>query len=279
MGHDNIAKLASILVKLHKAPSGWLCIHPRLDQTSGGGSKQRRIKLIRSDGSLEVFDRPMVVSELTRDFPKHKICRSDSLYIGQKTPVLSETDTLKLGLNYFLLPSEFFNNDLSFLTIAALKTPQNGGVLVKKTHHQQQHQPFLIQKGAKGERLRIRVSEDFMSELMMEGKKHRENEDEEGEEEEGEGGGRVCTTVKLKKEYVQLVGLRKWKPKLETIRETKAMKATVEKTKKKKKKFPVMKKRYKESSSSSSQTDSSAKRKLQTKFKSKTKKTSVRKIA
>ncbi|KAL1218732.1 hypothetical protein V5N11_028872 [Cardamine amara subsp. amara] len=272
MGHDNIAKFASILVKLHKAPSGWLCIHPRPDRTSGGGSNQsRRIKVVRSDGSLEVYDRPMVVSELTKDFPKHKICRSDSLYIGQKTPVLSETETLKLGLNYFLLPSEFFNNDLSFLNIVALKTPQNGGVLVKKTHQPQQ-QPFLIQKGEKGERLRIRVSEDFMSELMMEGNKNKENEDKEEEE------GRVCTTVKLKKEYVQLVGLRKWKPKLETIRETKAM---VEKTKKKRKKFPVMKKRYKESSSSSSsQTDSSsAKRKLQSKLKSKTKKTILRKLA
>ncbi|KAG7593160.1 hypothetical protein ISN45_Aa01g019780 [Arabidopsis thaliana x Arabidopsis arenosa] len=262
MGHDNITKLASLLVKLHKAPSSWLCLYPRPDRTSNGGG---RIKLVRSDGSLEVYDRPIVVSELTRDFPKHKICRSDLLYIGQKTPVLSETETLKLGLNYFLLPSDFFKNDLSFLTIATLKTPQNGGVLVKKT--QQQPQPFLIQKGEKGERLRIRVSEDFVSELMMEGNKNRVNKEE--EEEEGEG--RVCTTVKLKKDYVQLVGLRKWKPKLETITETKAMKAaTMEKTKKKRKRFTVMKKK--------SQTDSSSKRKLPSKFKSKTKKTVLRKI-
>ncbi|CAL9216523.1 unnamed protein product [Arabidopsis halleri] len=260
MGHDNITKLASLLVKLHRAPSSWLCLHPRPDRTSNGG----RIKLVRSDGSLEVYDRPVVVSELTRDFPKHKICRSDLLYIGQKTPVLSETETLKLGLNYFLLPSDFFKNDLSFLTIATLKTPQNGSVLVKKT--QQQPQPFLIQKGEKGERLRIRVSEDFVSELMMEGKKNRANEEEE-EEEGREGEGRLCTTVKLKKDYVQLVGLRKWKPKLETITETKAMKAA---TKKKRKRFTVMKKK--------SQTDSSSKRKLQSKFKSKTKKTVLRKI-
>ncbi|CAA7015708.1 unnamed protein product [Microthlaspi erraticum] len=269
MGHDNIAKLASLLVKLHRAPSGWLCLHPRLDRSSsrGGGGNQRRIKLVRSDGVSEVYDRPVVVSELTRDFPKHKICRSDLLYIGQKTPVLSETDTLKLGLNYFLLPSDFFSNDLSFLTIAALKSSQNGRVPVRTSHQQ----PFLIQKGEKGERLRIRVSEDFMSELMMDARKTRGEEKE--EEEEAESEGRVCTTVKLKKDYVQLVGLRKWKPKLETITETKAMKATVEK-KMKRKKFPVMKKR----SSKESQTDSCAKRKLQSKFKSsKTKKTIPRK--
>lgn len=255
MGHANIAKLAKLLVKLHKSPSGWLCVHPRSNDVEG---KQRWSKLVRSDGSFEVYERPVVVSELTRDFPMHKICRSDSLYIGQKTPVLSETDTLKLGLNYFLLPLDFFKNDLSFLTIAALKTTQNGVRKSAVTHRQ----PFLIQKGETGEKLRIRVSEDFMSELMMEGRKNRENEEK--EEEEGEGEGRVCTTVKLKKDYVQLVGLRKWKPKLETITETKAMKATVEKKKKKRKRFPVMKK---------NQTDSCSKRKLQSKFiKSKTNK-------
>ncbi|XP_010478183.1 PREDICTED: uncharacterized protein LOC104757155 [Camelina sativa] len=264
MGHDNITKLGSLLVKLHRGPSSWLCLHPRPDRTTNGGG---RIKLVRSDGSLEVYDRPVVVSELTKDFPKHEICRSDLLYIGQKTPVLSETETLKLGLNYLLLPSDFFKNDLSFLTIATLKNPQNGGVMVKKT--QKQPQPFLIQKGEKGERLRIRVSEDFISELMMEGRKNRAIKEEE-EEEEGEG--RVCTTVKLKKDYVQLVGLRKWKPKLETITETKAMKAAaVEKTKKKRKRFTVMKKSH--------QSDSCSKRKLQSKFKSKsTKKTILRKI-
>ncbi|ESQ34041.1 hypothetical protein EUTSA_v10008463mg [Eutrema salsugineum] len=271
MGHDNITKLASLLVKLHRAPSAWLCLYPRPNRSSsvdeGNQQKQRIIKLVRSDGSSEVYDRPVEVSELTRDFPKHKICRSDSLYIGQKTPVLSETDTLKLGLNYFLLPSDFFKNDLSFLTIAALKQKSAGA----GTHHHHQHQqPFFIQKGQTGERLRIRVSEDFMSELMM---KNRGNEEE---DDEGESEGRVCTTVRLKKDYVQLVGLRKWKPKLETIKETKAMKATVVEKKKKRKKFPVMKKR---SCKDSSQTDSSAKRKLQSKFKSKTKKAILRKLA
>jgi len=106
---------------------------------------------------------------------------------------------------------------------------------------------------------------------MMEGKKNRVNEEEEEEEGGGEGEGRVCTTVKLKKDYVQLVGLRRWKPKLETITETKAMKAaTMEKTKKKRKRFTVMKKK--------SQSDSSSKRKLQSKSKSKTKKSIMRKI-
>ncbi|KAJ4879869.1 Uncharacterized protein Rs2_36923 [Raphanus sativus] len=260
MGHDNITRLASLLVKLPRVPSGWLCLHPRPDSDVGGGHK-RRIKLVRSDGSSELYDRPVVVSELTRDFPKHKICRSDSLYIGQKTPVLSETDTLKLGLNYFLLPSDFFTNDLSFLTIAALKPPQSGGVLVRsKSAGTQQQQPFLIQKEGTGEKLKIRVSEEFMSELMMEGRKNKEEEEERENEE------RVCTTVKLKKDYVQLVGLRTWKPKLETIRETKA---TVEK-KRKRKKFLMMKKRS-SSCKDSSQTDSYSKRKLQSKLKSKAK--------
>ncbi|RID71986.1 hypothetical protein BRARA_C03896 [Brassica rapa] len=147
----------------------------------GEGGNHRRIKLVRSDGSLEVYDRSVVVSELTRDLPKHKIYRSDSLYIGQRTPVLSETDTLKLGLNYFLLLSDFFMNSLSFLTIAALKSSQNGVVLVRKSAGTQQQQPFLIHKGGTGDKLRIRVSEEFMSELMMEGRKNREQAVEEEE--------------------------------------------------------------------------------------------------
>ncbi|CAN8291057.1 unnamed protein product [Cochlearia groenlandica] len=274
MGHDNIAKLAGILMKLHKkSPSGWLCLHPRPDQ------QRRTIKLVRSDGSSQIYDRPVVVSDLTKDFPKHKICRSDTLYIGQKTQSLSESETLKLGLNYFLLPSDFFLNDLSFLSIASLKPPnQNGAVLVKKKHvrtnqhnsNNNHHQPFLIQKGGTGERLRIRVSEDFLSELIMEGRNNREiekTEEEEDDDEEEEG--RVCTTVKLKKDYVQLVGLRKWKPKLETITETKAMKEKKKKKEKekekRKKKFTVMKKRSCKESSSSSQIDSCAKRKLKSK--------------
>ncbi|CAH8349846.1 unnamed protein product [Eruca vesicaria subsp. sativa] len=269
MGH---VKLASLLVKLHRVPSGWLCLHPRPDRSiSHVGGHKRQIKLVRSDGSSELYDRPVVVSELTRDFPKHKICRSDSLYIGQKTPVMSETDTLKLGLNYFLLPSDFFTNDLTFLTIAALKPPQNGGVLVRKSVGSYQQQPFFIQKGGTGEKLKIRVSEEFMSELMMEGKIYKEKEEEEEERESKE---RVCTTVKLRKDYVQLVSLRKWKPKLETIRETKA---TVEKKKKKRKKFSMMKKRS--SCRDSSLNDSCGKRKLQSKFKSKTKKAILRKLA
>lgn len=269
MGHH---RLASLLVKLHKAPTAWLCLHPRPDRSiSDGGGHRRKIKLVRSDGSSELYDRPVVVSELTRDFPKHQICRSDSLYIGQKTPVLSETDTLKLGLNYFLLPSDFFTNDLSFLAIAALKPPQNGGVLVRSKSAGAQQQPFLIQKGETGEKLKIRVSEEFMSELMMEGRRNKEKE----EEEERENEERVCTTVKLKKDYLQLVGLRKWKPKLETIRETKA---TVEKKKKKRRKFLMMKKRS-TSCKDSSQTDSCGKRKLQSKLKSKTKKATLGKSA
>ncbi|CAF2153112.1 unnamed protein product [Brassica napus] len=122
------------------------------------------------------------LASLTRKATQSSI-RSDSLYIGQRTPVLSETDTLKLGLNYFLLPSDFFMNSLSFLTIAALKSFQNGVMLVRKSAGTQQQQPFLIQKGGTGDNLRISVSEEFMSELMIEGRKNREQ----GVEEEGEG--------------------------------------------------------------------------------------------
>ncbi|CAN7117936.1 unnamed protein product [Brassica rapa subsp. narinosa] len=159
MGHDNIAKFESLTRK----------------------ATQSSIRLALSPSPAEpIHQQPRRRRKPSKDQAR-KIRRSDSLYIGQRTPVLSETDTLKLGLNYFLLLSDFFMNSLSFLTIAALKSSQNGVVLVRKSAGTQQQQPFLIHKGGTGDKLRIRVSEEFMSELMMEGRKNREQAVEEEE--------------------------------------------------------------------------------------------------
>nr|DAD34033.1 TPA_asm: hypothetical protein HUJ06_004673 [Nelumbo nucifera] len=57
------------------------------------------IKLIKSDGLVKIYHRPINVSELMLEFPRHLVCHSDSFYIGQKIPALSENDELKLGHN------------------------------------------------------------------------------------------------------------------------------------------------------------------------------------
>lgn len=202
------------------------CMHLQPEAPEGRGGPST-IKLIKSDGIVKIYDRPILVSELMVEFPKHRVCRSDSFYIGQKIPALSEDDKLQLGHKYFLLPKHFFQSVLSFVTVASFASPQSHAVssslemsrnsktaFLKKAAS---CQPFDIQKTPSG-CLRIRVSEEFIAQLIMEEGKIK---DEEGgaESSSGKPKSRVCTTPQLQKDYTQLVGSRQWKPKLETIKE------------------------------------------------------------
>lgn len=167
------------------------------------------IKVIKSDGLVSIYDRPVYVSELMMEFPKHMVCRSGSFYIGQKIPALSEHDQLQLGHKYFILPTHLFHSVLSFVTIASLTQSRNS-LQKKKVIN---CQPFDIQKTSSG-CLRVRVSDDFIWQLMQQGRVV-EEDDEMG----GSSTSIICTTAQLQKDYSQLVGSREWKPKLETIRE------------------------------------------------------------
>lgn len=160
------------------------------------------IKLINSDGVVKIYDRPIQASELMVEFPKHMVCGSDSFYIGQKTPALSEDEALQLGQIYFLLPKQFFQSVLSLVTIASFANASRNALLKKA----EACQPFQIQKSSSGS-LRIRVSDEFIWQMME-------------MKEDNESVSRVCTTPQLQKQYSQLVGSRHWKPKLETIKET-----------------------------------------------------------
>ncbi|GKV02810.1 hypothetical protein SLEP1_g15201 [Rubroshorea leprosula] len=166
------------------------------------------IKLVKSDGIVKIYHRPIHASEIMKEFPKHMVCRSDSLYIGQKIPALSEDDQLQLGHNYFLLPRHVFQSVLSFVTVSSFAKLSRNAFLKKAAACQ----PLDIQKSPSG-CLKIRVSDEFISQLI--------------EAEEEKGGecsalqNRVCNTPQLHKDYTQLVGSRRhWKPKLETIKET-----------------------------------------------------------
>ncbi|KAF2311886.1 hypothetical protein P3X46_005698 [Hevea brasiliensis] len=191
---------------------------------------EETIKLIKSDGLVKIYYRPIHVSELLVEYPKHLVCPSDSFYIGQKIPALSENDQLQLGHKYFLLPKHCFQSVLSLVTIASFvntsSQPQaqqssssyssssrdSINALLKKAAT---CQPFDIQKSPSGCR-RIRVSDEFISQLMEHSKM---KESEEDDERSGKSRSRVCTTPQLQKDYRLLVGSREWKPKLETIRE------------------------------------------------------------
>lgn len=192
------------------------------------------VKLILSDGLVKTYYRPIPASDLMAEFPKYLVCRSDSFYIGQKIPALSEHDLLQLGHKYFLLPQHFFQSVLTFVTIAsfvASQKPQEPSQLLRDVNGCRNAfvrkaagcQPFDIQRTPSG-CLRIRVSDEFISQLMEEGRRV----EREANSESGSGGGgeqkpvgRVCTTPQLERDYSQLVASsRRWEPKLETIRES-----------------------------------------------------------
>ncbi|KAL5724527.1 hypothetical protein ACHQM5_007775 [Ranunculus cassubicifolius] len=170
------------------------------------------VKVIKSDGVVDIYRRPITASELMLQFPKHLVCDSQSFYIGQKIPPLSPSDKLKLGHNYFLLPLQFFESVLSFVTMASSFASLNNSNTTTTTSLMSKAalsscQVFDIRKAPSGY-LQIRVSDEFVSKLMQQEKKISKSSP-------------ICTTTELQKDYTQLVSVRQWKPKLETIRESK----------------------------------------------------------
>ncbi|KAG8365766.1 hypothetical protein BUALT_Bualt17G0006000 [Buddleja alternifolia] len=164
------------------------------------GRSTSLIKLVKSDGGVETYDRPIKAWELMEEFPKHMVCRSDCFYIGQKTPALSQHDRLQPGHNYFLLPANFFQSDLSFATVLRCRSAFSG------------RSSFEVEKTPSGS-LRIKVFEDVLFQQQQVEATTSEKSII-----------RVCTTPQLRKDYEQLVGRQRmhhWKPKLDTIAEKK----------------------------------------------------------
>ncbi|KAK9104001.1 hypothetical protein Scep_020845 [Stephania cephalantha] len=183
--------------------------------------QDRSIKVIKSDGVVKVYHRPINVSDLMVEFPKHLVCRSDSFTIGQKIPALSDKEKLQLGHNYFLLPKHLFQSALSFVAIAsfAASSATNYKNALLKT------QPFIVRKAPSGS-MQIRVSEEFISKLMMQSSSsssdNNNKDDDDHHDINNNNNNKLCTTAQLVKEYSALVESRQcWKPKLETIRESK----------------------------------------------------------
>ncbi|KAI3916936.1 hypothetical protein MKW98_014397 [Papaver atlanticum] len=231
------------------------CIHirgdeeqqqPQPQQQGGGGGGTTTIKVIKSDGLVKIYHKPINASDLMTEFPKHLICHSDSFYIGQKIQALSEKDKLQLGHKYFLLPQHLFQSVLSFVTIASFATASSksssqvspltttpssvssaNSVLTAKVRKNadvlnkvRSCQPFDIRKTASGS-LQIRVSDEFISKLMESPSSVKEDDQKNEDEDENRVKQRICNTPQLQKDYSQLVGCSKqWKPKLETISES-----------------------------------------------------------
>ncbi|XP_051116264.1 uncharacterized protein LOC127241322 [Andrographis paniculata] len=173
----------------------------------------RGIRVVRSDGAVKIYDRPIKASELMEGFPKHMACRSDSFYIGRKTAPLAADDPLLPGHTYFLLPATFFQSAVSFSSF--LRCRSSAAAAARSP-------AFEVEKTPSGS-LRIKVTEEMIFRLQ---------EEEEMEAAAAAKVVRICTTAQLRKDYELLVARRfHWKPKLDTIAEKKSRQK--KKTKKK----------------------------------------------
>ncbi|KAK1422405.1 hypothetical protein QVD17_25502 [Tagetes erecta] len=193
------------------------------------------IKVFKPDGEINLYHKPIMVSEVMTD--EYMVCRSDSFYIGQKIPPLSQHDRLQPGHTYFLLPVHLFHSVLSFVTIASFTSSSlssssskehedvNSNMKMKaaflKKAAASSCSPFDIQKTPLGT-LRIRVSELFLSQLIMDKQASTRQGQELIGDSQPSADHLLCTTPQLHKEYTQLVvgSRRGWKPKLEMIKET-----------------------------------------------------------
>ncbi|XP_038972551.1 uncharacterized protein LOC103700165 [Phoenix dactylifera] len=192
-------------LSLQMIPWGFHVAGARCRPSGGIRRSPAPVRLIGSDGRVQVYHRPVAAAELMKEYPRHLVCRSDSFFIGQKVPALAACEHLQPGQSYFLLPSHFFHSVLSFVTFASSFTTLNHPNGIKK---QAVIRPFDVQKTAEGT-LQITVSDEFF--LV----------DKVKQEEEEKNGRGVCTTEALEKEYRRLVRCQsaKWRPKLETIGE------------------------------------------------------------
>jgi hypothetical protein len=153
------------------------------------------------------------------------------LYIGQKTPALSPNDQLEVGSKYFLLPYQFFQSELTLELLASFVSPQpsesastpSGRISASLRSIERASafcRPFEIEKSDVGGGLRFRVSVEFITKLMENSRPNDECRHAVGSY-SADDKRRLCNTWELQNDYELLVTSRskRWRPKLETIKE------------------------------------------------------------
>ncbi|CAM8961686.1 unnamed protein product [Rhodiola kirilowii] len=175
----------------------------------------RSTKLVFYDGSSRVLrGRKHVAGEIMFEFPDHMVCHADTFFIGHPIPALPISAKLEPNNLYFILPiDKFANRILSASSLSLLQASNNNKPTspIKFDHEQK---PFEFVKGSNGRTL-IKVVPEFIVRLIT-------LTEDQGGGKDGTGGGFLCSTPELKKQYEQLVGKEmNWSPKLETISEYK----------------------------------------------------------
>lgn len=215
------------------------CVHhlpPHFSSSSPLPPQQINVIVVGSDSGVKVYNRAVAATELMAEFRMHLICNTDPFFIGQKVPVLSETDALKLGQRYFMLPRHFFQSVLSFASIPsiAVASAQYSSPNIpsgKKAAACSYKPAFDVVKTSSGS-VQIKVSDEFVLRLTEKRKVRVDGEEAamlgaKDADIECWKGGLLCTTPQLRKDYSQLVGWRRsaqWRPKLDTIREERGSK-------------------------------------------------------
>lgn len=200
---------------------------------SSVGNQKETIQVVCSDGTVRILHKTVSAGQILQEFPQHLVCNSRSFYIGQKTPTLSPDDQLKIENRYFILPDRLFQSPLSLVSLASLISPPALKIPTLPTGRVSPLrnigraalicQPFEIEKRSESGSFQIRVSEEFITKLMQDGKLNADERDHavvRVSAEDGEQRG-LCNTAELRKDYAQLVTFngQSWKPKLETISE------------------------------------------------------------
>ncbi|CAK9158644.1 unnamed protein product [Ilex paraguariensis] len=91
------------------------------------------VKVLSSDGTLEIYTRPVKAAELMLENPGRFICDSGHLKVGHRIPGLSADDDLERRQLYFLLPMEMLysvltNEEKITLTDKASKALKQGSL-------------------------------------------------------------------------------------------------------------------------------------------------------
>lgn len=176
---------------------------------------RKTIKLLKCDGEVRIYDRPIKAGEVMDEFPKHMVCRSDCFFIGQKIPALPQHHRLQPGHNYFLLPANAFQSNFTFSSFVRCSSKFGAAA-------------FQIEKTPAGS-LRIKLSDEYGGQQQ--------------ELDAAMAKTLIITTPQLRRDYEQLVVLMRrnqWKPKLDTIAEKKSKHSSRSKRKTRKKESLVL---------------------------------------
>ncbi|CAN6200123.1 unnamed protein product [Urochloa humidicola] len=194
----------------------WLCVR-RWRRRRGS---RRAARLVLWGGEARAAEPGKAAGEVMVEHPGRVVCRADAFRIGRPVPVLDIEDRLEAGRTYLVVPVDRLpcGGVLTAASLAALSHGGGGGKPgTSASLAGGGRSPFEYVKDEDG-RTVIRVTEEFIVRAVAGGGKPTRGGGGGGED---GCGGALCSTPELRKHYEQLVRVRAWSPRLDTIKERK----------------------------------------------------------